>query len=154
VKGDPSLPSKLLLLLLFIVTVAIGIGPVIAVIVTVTADVRDSSRVFSVIVEVLAAPEIMTVVTGIIVALVRGCSDGCDRSSYLKNTCGNDNDSCITATGGCSNSYHSNATHLVARAMMVVMQASTVTVAMVGATEITVTVLMPVATVVIVTVTD
>ena len=40
VKGDPSLPSKLLLLLLFIVTVAIGIGPVIAVIVTVTADVR------------------------------------------------------------------------------------------------------------------
>ena len=73
-KGDPSLPSKLLLLLLFIVTVAIGIGPVIAVIVTVTADVRDSSRVFSVIVEVLAAPEIMTVVTGIIVALVRGLS--------------------------------------------------------------------------------
>lgn len=57
-KGDPSLPSKPLLLVLLIVTVAIGIGPLVVVIVTVTADVGDSSRALLVIVEVLAAPAI------------------------------------------------------------------------------------------------
>lgn len=54
-----------------------------------------------------------------------------------------------SSNGVCSNSYHSNATHLVARAIMVLMSASTVPVAVVTVAE-----LMPVAMVATVTVTD